>query len=127
MTTRMEKFHSNKADFNERTVPKKRPTIANNPLRGFHPSCVKCGYPLLHNEEECPQCGIKIQISQEELARQQRMYMLHNNKAYKISQGLNSFGNGAQKVGNTASSIGNMLTLIITVPIVIIFLILMFM
>ncbi|MBA1433803.1 hypothetical protein [Bombilactobacillus bombi] len=98
----------------------------NYQLQNFRPHCLRCGYPLLYNEQYCPQCGILIQLSPEEINRQQQQYLLENSKLYKFGIGAQSFSNRMQKVGNRMSKFGTTMTLWVTLPIVILFIIIFF-
>lgn len=91
-----------------------------DPLINFHPHCIRCGYPLLHNETTCPKCGIQIQISPEELGKQQRIYLANNNAWGKAANNLQSASNSLDKAGSNMSHIGCLLTIFITIPILII-------
>lgn len=91
-----------------------------DPLIGFHPHCIRCGYPLLHNETTCPKCGIQVQISPEELGKQQRIYLANNNAWGKAASGLQSASDSLNKTGSNMSHVGCMLTIFITIPILII-------
>ncbi|AKP66793.1 hypothetical protein [Companilactobacillus ginsenosidimutans] len=95
-------------------------------LQGFHPHCIRCGYPLLHEESTCPQCGITIQISPEELNKQQNNYILQNNGWFKASQGFSTAGDNLTRAGRNISKAGNTMTLWITIPILIIVFLLLF-
>ena len=99
---------------------KEREERLKNELASFHPHCIRCGYPLLHNETTCPKCGIQIQISPEELGKQQRIYLANNNAWGKTANGLQSASNSLNKTGSDMSRIGCMLTIFITIPILII-------
>lgn len=91
-----------------------------DPLINFHPHCIRCGYPLLHEETTCPKCGIQIQISPEELAKQQRIYLANNNAFGKVANAMQSTSNGLEKAGSGMTHVGCMLTIFITIPILII-------
>lgn len=89
-------------------------------LANFHPHCLNCGYELLNNESKCPNCGIDIQISKEELEKQQRIYLANNNGFGKAANVLQSTSNNLTKTGKNMSHAGCLMTIFITIPILII-------
>ena len=82
--------------------------------------CLNVGYELLNNESKCPNCGIDIQISKEELEKQQRIYLANNNGFGKAANVLQSTSNNLTKTGKNMSHAGCLMTIFITIPILII-------
>lgn len=89
-------------------------------IEGFKPHCIKCGYTLLHDEKICPKCGSPIQLSPEEIWRQQMEYICDNNPFTKIGNSTSSVGNGLENSGSNLNKTGNTLIGGITIPIIII-------
>lgn len=98
----------------------------NEILKDFHPHCMNCGYTLLHQETTCPRCGVPVQIPPEELSKQQNQFVLKQNGWFQASQKIANAGNKIDKVGRSAGSFGKTMTIWVTIPILIIFVILLF-
>lgn len=84
--------------------------------------CFNCKENIIitYRTEDCPKCGMHFNPDVIHKIFHDYETRLLNNKAYQMGERLESFGNATQKAGKGMSQIGCGMTLLITIPVLII-------
>lgn len=83
------------------------------------PNCQK-NTIVTYRTESCPVCNMQFNTDYIHSFFHDYETRLMNNKAYSAGEKISEFGNAAKNVGNGLSKIGRAMTLLITIPILII-------